>query len=91
MTLRARLEKRIKLIASGIWYSRHGFARILLPVGRYSRMRASANLRNWLGFLKLRMSPHAQWEIREYANAVHQILTRSFPRTLALFDETSSK
>ena len=30
-------------------------ARLSVPVGRYSRMRASANLRNWLVFLTLRM------------------------------------
>jgi thymidylate synthase (FAD) len=62
-------------------------ARILLPVGRYSRMRASANLRNWLAFLTLRQAPNAQWEIRQYANALHDILAAKFPRTLALFDE----
>lgn len=62
-------------------------ARVHLPVGRYSRMRASANLRNWLGFLSLRMDSAAQYEIREYANAVHGLLVEWFPRTLALFDE----
>ena len=63
-------------------------ARVHLPVGRYSRMRASAVLRNWLGFLTLRMAPGAQWEIRQYANAVHDLLQPLFPRTLALFDAT---
>ncbi len=62
-------------------------ARLVLPVGRYSRMRASANLRNWLGFLTLRMASQAQWEIRQYADAVHALLAPLFPRTLALFDE----
>jgi len=62
-------------------------ARMHIGVGRYSRMRATANLRNWLGFLTLRMAPGAQWEIRQYADAVHAVLTRLFPRTLALFDE----
>jgi len=62
-------------------------ARLAVPVGRYSRMRASANLRNWLGFLKLRMDAGAQWEIRQYAGAVHSALSAAFPRTLALFDE----
>lgn len=60
-------------------------ARIHLPVGRYSRMRASANLRNWLGFLTLRMSPKAQWEIRQYAKAVGAIIAGAFPRTWELF------
>lgn len=62
-------------------------ARIHLPVGRYSRMRASANLRNWLGFLTLRMAPAAQWEIRQYADAVGEIIARCFPRTWELFIE----
>jgi thymidylate synthase (FAD) len=62
-------------------------ARLVLPVGRYSRMRASANLRNWLGFLTLRLAPQAQWEIRQYAQAVHDVLVPLFPRTLGLFAE----
>jgi thymidylate synthase (FAD) len=62
-------------------------ARLVLPVGRYSQMRASANLRNWLAFLKLRQAPNAQHEIRVYANAVHDMLAEKFPRTVALFDE----
>lgn len=61
-------------------------ARVHLPVARYSRMRASAVLRNWLSFLTLRMALGAQWEIRQYANAVHDILAERFPRTLTLFD-----
>lgn len=62
-------------------------ARVHLPVGRYSRMRAAANLRNWLAFLSLRQAPNAQWEIRQFANALHEILKLKFPRTMALFDE----
>jgi len=62
-------------------------ARLHLPVGRYSRMRASANLRNMLAFLTLRMDSAAMWEIQQYANALHEILKEKFPRTLALFDE----
>jgi thymidylate synthase (FAD) len=60
-------------------------ARVHLPVGRYSRMRASANLRNWLAFLTLRMAPNAQWEIRQYANAVGDVIAEKFPRTWELF------
>jgi len=60
-------------------------ARLALTVGRYSRMRASANLRNWLHFLTLRMAPNAQWEIRQYANAVSTIIQHRFPRTHELF------
>lgn len=62
-------------------------ARIHLGVGRYSRMRASANLRNWLGFLTLRMSEDAQWEIRIYAQSLCVMLEDRFPRTIRLFLE----
>ena len=65
-------------------------ARVILPVGRYSRMRASANLRNWLAFLTLRMAPQAQWEIRQYANVVGRVIEQHFPRTWSLFSETTT-
>jgi len=55
-------------------------ARLPVPVARFSRMRASANLRNWLGFLTLRCDTKAQWEIRQYANAAANLVKLSFPR-----------
>jgi thymidylate synthase (FAD) len=60
---------------------------IVLPVGMMSRMRATANLRNWMGFLKLRLAPDAQWEIRQCAIDVAEIIKVQFPRTFALFNE----
>jgi thymidylate synthase (FAD) len=60
-------------------------ARVHLPVGRYSRMMASANLRNWLAFLTLRMDNAAQWEIRQFANAVGEYISMLYPRTWDLF------
>lgn len=61
-------------------------ARLVLPVNTYSRMRASANLLNWLRFLALRLPENAQWEIRQFAGALRDALTDSFPRTLELFE-----
>jgi thymidylate synthase (FAD) len=66
-------------------------ARLSIPVGRYSRMRAGANLRNWLAFLSLRMPENAQWEIRQYADAIHTVVAERFPRTAALFDESRAE
>lgn len=60
-------------------------ARLSVPVGRYSKMRATTNLRMWLAFLTLRQAPNAQLEIREYANAVGQLVAERFPRTWTLF------
>lgn len=65
-------------------------ARNHLPVGRYSRMRAAANLRNWLAFLTLRADKAAQWEIQQYAHGVGSFIAECFPRTWALFCEGRS-
>lgn len=61
-------------------------ARITMSVGHYSRMRAAGNLRNWLAFLDLRQDTAAQWEIRQFADAVAKIVADKFPRTWALFN-----
>lgn len=66
-------------------------ARVHIGVGRYSRMRASANLLNWIKFLILRMDSKAQWEIRQYANEVAVTLRELFPRTMDLFDKERYK
>lgn len=62
-------------------------ARLSTPVARYSSMMASTNLRNWLGFVRLRSAPQAQKEIRVYSNAVHAFLTKLFPRTMSIVTE----
>jgi len=62
-------------------------ARMHLPVGRYSRMRATAVLRNWLLFMTLRSAAGAQWEIRQYSHTVGDFLEQAFPRTLELFHD----
>lgn len=66
-------------------------ARLVMPVGHYSKMRASANLRNWLAFLTLRLDPAAQYEIRMYAEAVGKCIAETFPQTWALFNSEHTK
>lgn len=48
-------------------------ARSVLPVATYSHMFAKVDLRNLLGFLDLRLDPHAQFEIRVYAEAMRDL------------------
>lgn len=62
-------------------------ARINTPVSRYSKMRATTDLRNWLAFLTLRDAPSAQLEIQQYAKAVAEIVKALWPRTYALYEE----
>jgi thymidylate synthase (FAD) len=63
-------------------------ARLNTPVARYSRMRATGNLRNWLAFLTLRMDLAAQFEIRQYAWCVGDVISKAFPRTWELYFES---
>lgn len=53
-------------------------------------IRDNANLRNWLAFLTLRQDPKAQWEIRQYADALNTMLVEKFPRTMELFNATNN-
>lgn len=63
-------------------------ARLSVPVGRYTRWRATTNLRGWLSFLKLRCDKAAQQEIRLYANAVAALAKAHFPRTYEVARES---
>lgn len=62
-------------------------ARIGLPVSTYSKMVWQCDLHNLLHFLKLRMAPAAQWEIREYARLIGQMVEGSFPKVWKAFDQ----
>jgi thymidylate synthase (FAD) len=64
------------LIAGGV---ARELARSVLPVGMYSSMIASCNLRSLLHFLKLRLSSDAQWEIRQYAKGMLKLAEQHFP------------
>ena len=56
-------------------------ARSVVPVGNYTQYYATANLRNWAHFYRLRIAPQAQWEIRQYARCVGEILTKLWPNS----------
>ena len=59
-------------------------ARLFLPsYGMYVRWRWTASLQGIFHFLGERLEEHAQYEIREYAAAVSEIVTETFPKTYA--------
>lgn len=60
-------------------------ARKDLPVCNYTEMYWKCDLHNLLHFLKLRMDPHAQEEIRVYANQIAEIVEELFPVTWQAF------
>ena len=60
-------------------------ARIELPLNTYTEWYWKIDLHNLLHFLKLRSSDHAQFEIREYANVLLDILQKWVPATYNAF------
>ncbi|HEX9621109.1 MAG TPA: FAD-dependent thymidylate synthase [Polyangiaceae bacterium] len=54
-------------------------ARIDLPLSTYTQWYWKIDLHNLLHFLKLRVDPHAQWEIREYGVVMAGMLERVAP------------
>lgn len=56
-------------------------ARSVLPVAQYTEVVATVNLHNALHFLRLRLDPHAQAEIRAYAEELARIIADLYPAT----------
>jgi len=62
-------------------------ARTVLPVGMYTELVMTFDLRNLLHFIKLRIDEHAQPEIREVASQILAIIQPIVPWTVELFLE----
>ena len=60
-------------------------ARMVLPLNFYSQWYWKVDLKNLLDFLKLRTDPHAQYEIRVYAEEIEKILRRWAPITYGAY------
>ena len=60
-------------------------ARIGLPLSTYTQWYWKTDLHNLLHFLALRVDPHAQWEIQEYARVILGIVERWVPLTASAF------
>jgi len=60
-------------------------ARMVLPLSAYTQWYWKIDLHNLLHFIALRADPHAQYEIRAYAEVLAQIVERWVPTTAAAF------
>lgn len=61
-------------------------ARSVLPVNYYTVFRWNVNLHNLFHFLRLRLDPHAQYEIRVYAEAILGILRKEYPVAVSAWE-----
>jgi len=62
-------------------------ARTVLPLGTYTEWFWQNDLHNTLHFLRLRLDPHAQYEIRVYAEAMLELLRPIFPTIIEAWEE----
>jgi thymidylate synthase (FAD) len=62
-------------------------ARLHLPLNTYTKFEATVDLHNLLHFLRLRLHPHAQHEIRVYADAMLGHIKNVVPWTTEAFLE----
>lgn len=60
-------------------------ARALLPMSTYTEFIFTCNLHSLMHFIKLRLSPDAQYEIRVYAKALLTLAYEHFPISLKAF------
>ena len=56
-------------------------ARFVLPQGVYTEWWWTGSLSAYARVYKQRMDPHAQWEVREYARAIGEIIEPFFPES----------
>lgn len=70
---------------------RRELARANLPVSLYTEWYWKIDLHNLFHFLKLRLDPHAQYEIRVFAEAMAEIVKERIPMAWRAFEDYSLK
>lgn len=60
-------------------------ARIVLPLATYTRWIWKNDMHNTMHFLDLRLDEHAQWEMRQYAEAMQVQLQEKLPRIMQAY------
>lgn len=64
-------------------------ARFVLPQGTYTEWWWTGSLAGYARVCKLRLDPHAQWEVREYASAISQLIEPLFLHSWSALREFS--
>ena len=80
---RAALQVYEQLLAQGVCREQ---ARGVLPQNLMTTFWATVDLGNLLKFIALRSSPHAQWEIRQYSDAIKELLRPIVPHVAQLMN-----
>lgn len=76
-----------KLIEKGVSKE---MARIGLPLNMYTEFYWCIDLHNLLNFMRLRSAPNAQPEIRQYSDAIKELIRDLCPHTIKSFEKYNS-
>ena len=76
---RTCLEQYNRLLSLGI---KKEDARFVLPEATTTELIVTGNFQAWVDFIKLRADTHAQWEIREVAKEINNILAKETNNTI---------
>jgi thymidylate synthase (FAD) len=87
-TMNHLLDSYNKLLNLGIAKEQ---ARIFLPLNQYSEIYWTASFQAVMNFIELRDDSHAQWEIREYALAMKEIMIDLYPETTKIWFEVEEQ
>lgn len=66
-------------------------ARILLPLNQFTEVYWTASFQAIMNFIELRDEPSAQWEIRQYAIAMKEMMLKLYPETVKIWFEVLNK
>ena len=66
-------------------------ARMMLPLNQYTEVYWTASFQAIMNFIELRDEATAQWEIREYAIAMKELMYEIYPETTAVWFEVNTK
>ena len=80
----ANYQKYLELTERGV---AREIARAVLPVSVYTEWYWKCDLHNIFHFLSLRMDPHAQQEIQDYARAMYDMLKPIVPQACEAFED----
>jgi len=62
-------------------------ARIILPLNQYTEVYWTASFQSIMNFIELRNEKTSQWEIQEYAKALLECTSNTFPKITEIWSE----
>ncbi|HRE42237.1 MAG TPA: FAD-dependent thymidylate synthase [Ignavibacteria bacterium] len=65
-------------------------ARLILPLNQYTEVYWTASFQAIMNFIELRDEATAQWEIRQYAIALKELMMEIYPETVKIWFEVNS-